>query len=285
MYCPFNICCCWWLCSSWFELIGYLSVRWRHGPVAKLSGVIIFHCSLPHDEKWWISPKDSKRLLYICLSTDIHKQLLTLCPTYISNWNSWSSYVKKLVNHWRILSYLFFTPLCLLVSIALTVTNTFWACLFYFCVGRTNQETFCAALTSCCSGHSCCSMWLLCSISDSSSATQSSSLSFGSSKSPFQFSQFSVSKMHSGAQSSWHWTRWWLIFRIWRTFKIRLCPPGRSFADKAGSKGGLSDNLNAAAPSCWESDQGGVDDHFWIRDESNGCHLLALSAWFLLCSM
>ena len=30
---------------------------------------------------------------------------------------------------------------------------------------------------------------------------------------------------------------------------------GRSFADKAGGKGDLSDSLNAAAPSCWESDQ------------------------------
>jgi len=98
-------------------------------------------------------------------------------------------------------------------------------------------------------------MPLLCSISDSSSATQSSSLVSGLSKSPFQLSQSSVSEMLSGAQSSSPSTGWWLILRIRRTFMIWVLPPGRAFADKAGGKGDLSDNLNAAAPSCWKSDQ------------------------------
>ena len=31
---------------------------------------------------------------------------------------------------------------------------------------------------------------------------------------------------------------------------IRVGPPGRSFADKVAGKADLSDNLNAAAPSC-----------------------------------
>jgi len=48
---------------------------------------------------------------------------------------------------------------------------------------------------------------------------------------------------------------WQLIFRIWWTIKIWVLPPGRSFADKAGGKGILSDNSNAAAPSGWKSDQ------------------------------
>jgi len=80
-------------------------------------------------------------------------------------------------------------------------------------------------------------------------------LSFGLSNSPFQFSQSSVSEMLSGALSSSLLTGWCLILRTQRTFKIWVCPPGRSFANKAGGKGDLSDNLNAAAPSCCKSDQ------------------------------
>jgi len=46
-----------------------------------------------------MSPKDSLHLLYICLSTDIHKQLLAIHPQYISKWISRSSYIKKLVKY------------------------------------------------------------------------------------------------------------------------------------------------------------------------------------------
>jgi len=155
------------------------------------------------------------------------------------------------VNHWCILSYFFFTPVFLLVSIALTVTNTFSACLFDFRVSRINPGTFGAVLTSRCSWSSMLLSW---SISDSKSATQSSSLSFGLSKSPFQLSQLSVSEMLSGALSLSLSTGWWLILQIRRTFTSWVRPPGRSFADKGGGKGVLSDNLNAAAPSCWKSD-------------------------------
>jgi len=153
------------------------------------------------------------------------------------------------------LSYFFFPPVFLHVSTALTVTNTISACLFDFCVGQTNQGTVGAALTSCYSGHSRSSMPLLCCISVSSSAAQSSSLSFGLSKSPFQYSQLSVSKMLSGTLTSSLSTGWQLILRFRRTFTIWVLPPGRSFVDNAAGKGDLSDNLNAAAPSCWTSDQ------------------------------
>jgi len=98
-------------------------------------------------------------------------------------------------------------------------------------------------------------MVLSCSISDSTSAAQSSSLSFALSKSPFQFSQSSVSEMFSGALASSLPTGWRLILRIWRTLNICICPPGRSFADRDGGKGDHSDNLSAAAPSCWKSEQ------------------------------
>ena len=172
----------------------------------------------------------------------------------MSNWNSQSSYIK-LVNQRHILSYFFLPPLFLRISTALTVTNTFSACLFHFHVGRTNPGTSAVALTSCCCGNSGCSMELLCSISDSSSAAQTSSLALGLSKSPFQFTWSSMSEMLYSAQSLSLLTGWLVILRIRRAFNVWVCPPGRSFADKAGCKGDLSDNLNAAAQSCWWSDQ------------------------------
>jgi len=146
-------------------------------------------------------------------------------------------------------------PQTLRVSTALTVTTTFAACLCDFRVGRTNQGTFGVALTTCCSGHSRSSMQLLCSVSDSLSAAQSSSLSFGLSKPTFQFRQSSVSEMLSGALCSSLSTGWRLILRIRWTFKIWVHPARRSFTDKAGGKGKLSDNWNAAAASCCKSDQ------------------------------
>jgi len=163
--------------------------------------------------------------------------------------------MKKLVKHWCILSYFLFTPLFLLVSIALTVTNIFSACLWNFRVGWINPGKFCATLTSCYTGHCGSSMVLSCSISDSTAAAQSSSLSFGLSKSPFQLSQSSISEMLSDALTSILSTGWRLILRIQQTLNIWVCPPGRSIPDKAGGKGDHSDNLNAAAPSCWKSDQ------------------------------
>jgi len=61
--------------------------------------------------------------------------------------------------------------------------------------------------------------------------------------------------MLSGVLSSSLSTGWCLILLIQRTFNIWVGPPGMFFADKAGGKGDLSDNFNAAAPSCWKSDQ------------------------------
>ena len=124
---------------------------------------------------------------------------------------------------------------------------------------------------------------------NSSSATQSSSQLFRLSKSPFQFSQSSVSEMHPGALSSSLSTGWQLILRIWRTFKIWVLPPERSFADEADGKGDLSDNLNTAVTSCWKSDQEAVTISsvsemyptavmclFWVRDSFCIAHRLWL---------
>jgi len=47
----------------------------------------------------------------------------------------------------------------------------------------------------------------------------------------------------------------WLIRLILQAFNTRVGPPGRFLEDKAGGKGDYSDNLHAAAPSCWKCDQ------------------------------
>jgi len=199
--------------------------------------------------------KASVRQLHICLSTDIDKLLHTIDAWYITNYNCRSKYIQKLVKHWGILSYVFFTPRSLLVSIALTVINTFSACQLDFHVGWINQGTLGAALKSRCTGHSESSVLLSCSLPGSMPAAQLSSLSFALSMAQFELSQSSVSEMLRGALSSSLSTGWRLILLIWRTFHICVCPPGRSFADTGGGNGDLSDNLNAAAPSCWKSDE------------------------------
>jgi len=158
------------------------------------------------------------------------------------------------VKYWPNLCNWLFTPLLLLISIALTVINLFSAGLFGFRVGWINLGTFGVALTSRCSGQSGSSILLGCSTSDSMSGLQSSSQSFGLSKSPFQLSRSTVSEMASGALSSSLSTGWPLILRIWRTFNIWGRPPQWSFTDKRGGNGDISDNLNAAAPSCWNVD-------------------------------
>ena len=158
------------------------------------------------------------------------------------------------MKHWCILSDFFFTALFLLVSTALTITNTLSACLFDFRGGWIDPGTFSVVHTSCCSGHSGSSMWLPGSTLDWTSAVQLPSLSFVLSRSSCQFSQSSVSEMLSGTLLTSVSTEWWFILLIPRIFNIWVRPPGRFFADKAGGKGDLSDNLNAAAPSCYKSD-------------------------------
>jgi hypothetical protein len=80
----------------------------------------------------------------------------------------------------------------------------------------------------------------------------------GLSKSPIQWSECSVSTMLPGAQSSLLSAGWQSTWMTWRTSSTWVCPPGRSFADKAGGTGAHSDNLNAAAPSLWKFNQGAL---------------------------
>jgi hypothetical protein len=54
--------------------------------------------------------------------------------------------------------------------------------------------------------------------------------------------------------SSWHDPSQ-LILYSWGIFNISVCPPGWFFADKAGGKGGLSDDFNEPPQSHWKSKQ------------------------------
>jgi len=149
--------------------------------------------------------------------------------------------------YWPNLSYFFLFPFFLLVSIALTVINPYSAIVINLRVGQINPGTFGVALTTQCSELSEAFMPFSGYASDTLTASLSSLLSFGSFKSPFQLRQFSGSGMHSIALSSSRLAGWWSIHFIWWTFNSSVCPPGSSFADKAGGKDELSKNLYAAA--------------------------------------
>jgi len=163
--------------------------------------------------------------------------------------------MNLVIIHWRILSYLFLIPLFLFVSIILTVMNVVSTVFCDIRIGRINAGTFGAAMTFHWSGVCESSLPLSSSIPNWLSASQSSSLSFESYRSPLQLSQLSVSEMLSGDILSSLSAGGRSIRLIPQTFSIWVHPPGRSFADKAGGKGDFSYNLNAAAPSCWNSDQ------------------------------
>ena len=242
--------------SKLFELIGCLSAWLRLDPLAKPCPVIYLHWSLSFYSNIYILPNNSVCPLYFCLLTNIHRQLHNILSEYFSKWNSRLNYIQNLVEiPWLILANFFLILIFLLVYIVLTVINTVSALFWDRCVAWINPGTFCEQLSCRCSGVSQSSMLLSSSMSDSLSASQSTLLSFGLSKSSFQSSQFSVSEMLSGAPSSTLYAGWRSICLIGRTFNTWVCPPGRCFADYAGGKGDFSDNLNAAAPSCWKFQQ------------------------------
>jgi len=87
---------------SWTYWLAFCQIETR--PCVKAEHLNILAWFSLTQLTWCILPKDSLHLLYICLSTDSYKLLLTIRPKYISNWNSWSSYLKKLLTHWCILS-------------------------------------------------------------------------------------------------------------------------------------------------------------------------------------
>ena len=154
-----------------------------------------------------------------------------------------------------ILSCVVLICLFLIISIALTIRNLILACVFNFCVCQIKLGMFGVAVASRCSGFSWFSMPLSSSISDSTSTLQLSLLSFGLSKSPFQFSQFSVCEMLPDTLFSLLSTWWQSIRSIQHTLNGPICSAGRSFEHQSGGKGDHSDNWNVAAPSCWKSDK------------------------------
>jgi len=85
-----------------------------------------------------------------------------------------------------------------------------------------------------------------------------------------------------GALFSWLSAGWWWIFLIRRTFNAWVHSPGRSFADKAGNKGDHSDNLNAATPSCWKSDQDGLTISS-VSKMNPKAVIHSLWAWYSFC--
>jgi len=155
--------------------------------------------------------------------------------------------------YWCILSYHCVISLFLVVSNEFTVTNGFLSSVFDFSIGWINLDMFGVAVTFHCSALSGWSVALCSSMYDSMSAGQLSLLSYGVSKLPFQFRQFSCSQMLSGALYLSFPTEWQSILLIQRIFNTSVCPTERSFADKVGGKGDLSNTLNAATPSSWKS--------------------------------
>jgi len=183
-------------------------------------------------------------------------RLPSILPSYFSKWNSRSNNNKNLEEiHWHILSYCFLFPLFLLVSCVWTIINTISAFVCDHHVGPNNPGTFGAELTSLSCGVSRSSMPLSSVMSDSLLASQSSSFSFGLFKSPFQSSQLSVCENLSSAWSPALWAGCRSICFIQWTFNTPVPTQGRSFADKAGANGDLSDNLQAATTSCWKINQ------------------------------
>jgi len=143
----------------------------------------------------------------------------------------------------------FCSPYLFLVFSLLTVIITLQVIFYDLCIGRMNPETFCASLTSCCHGVSGPTMPISSSISEALSASQLSLLSFGLFKSPFQSSQFSVSKMISGTLSSLVSVGWLSILLIQLTFSTSVCSLERTVSQQVGNTGDLSNNLNSATLS------------------------------------
>ena len=81
----------------------------------------------------------------------------------------------------------------------------------------------------------------------------------------------------------WYFSaEWRLIYLIRWTFNVWFCLPRRSFADQAGGKVDLSDNVNAPAPSGWKCDQ----DALTFSSVSEMCPMAVICffwAWDAFC--
>jgi len=116
--------------------------------------------------------------------------------------------------------------LCLLISIVLTIINTFTACSFHSLFGCINPVTLGATLVWRCSVVSTFSHPLSSSMLESLSASQSSSLAYGPLKSALQQSQLLVSEMFSVALFLSLLPGWKSTVLIWRKFIIGFALQG-----------------------------------------------------------
>jgi len=120
------------------------------------------------------------------------------------------------------------------------------------------------------------------SVTDSTSASHISSWPFGLSNSPFQWSQFLMSKKLSVAVFlSLLDRRLTIVFIPW-IFDNWNCPAGRSFADTAGGKGDIPGNLNAVATSCWKCHQDALTIST-VAEMSSKIVLCSFRAWDCFC--
>jgi len=187
------------------------------------------------------------------------------------------------VKHRLILAYFVLIPFFLLISIALTFTNTISACLFDFWVGWIYPGTFGAAFTSRCSGHSRSSMPMSCSLLDPTSAA-------------IVFTVVWIIQATIPVKP---------IFRVWKEFK---CATLITFdwmtvdvSDSADMKYLSSSSSEVLCRNSrwqrwsfwkfkwshtimWKQWPGYSDDLFRVRNESYSCHLLILSMRLFLCS-
>jgi hypothetical protein len=121
-------------------------------------------------------------------------------------------------------------------------------------------------------------------ISDFLSASHSTSLQLGLSKSQFQLSQLSVSKMHSGSPSLLLSTGWWSIVLNQGTFITWVRPSESSSAHAACGTGGHSNHLKFSHTIMLNVWWGRFDNRLWIWTVTNGCHSDVLSMTFRMCS-
>jgi len=154
--------------------------------------------------------------------------------------------------HWLILSYSFFIPVVLRISILFTVINIEFTLGIDQHLGQINRVTSGVALTSCFREVSLSWIALLSSMLDPLSPSLVSSISLGKSKFPIQLIPCSVSETesHQLFSSCLVLSQWivWILLKI----DIRVCAPGRSFAHKAGNKCDVSDNQFSATQSGWK---------------------------------
>jgi len=151
--------------------------------------------------------------------------------------------------YWPILTYSCTCLWTFHVFILVATINSSSVWLIDYCIARINLATCGVAHTSRFSGLTNASMALSSFISKSTFPSQPSSLVFRLSKSSFQFSEFLVLEMHSGALYSSLSAGWKSVLISQQIFDHWARPLERSSVDITGVNVDHSDNSNTAPPS------------------------------------